>query len=141
MQPLDRNLFIAPGSNYLQTSEYRHHISELSAGVNINNLQSRHIEETPIPLPSLLEQHRIVQEIERRFSVADEVEKVVEQSLKQSERLRQSILKKAFEGKLAPQDPSDEPADKLLERIKAEKAKLEAEIKVKKASKKQGRLL
>ena len=104
-----------------------------------------------IQLPSIVEQHLIVQEIERRFSVADEVEKIVDQSLRQSERLRQSILKKAFEGKLVPQDPSDEPADKLLERIKAEKAKLEAEVKVKKAagkkplkkkaSKKQGRLL
>ena len=46
--------------------------------------------------------------------------------------MRQSILKKAFEGKLVPQDPNDEPAEKLLERIKAEKAKLEAEIKSKK---------
>jgi len=43
--------------------------------------------------------------------------------LKKAERLRQSILKKAFEGKLVAQDPSDEPAEKLLERIKADKAK------------------
>ncbi len=62
-----------------------------------------------IPLPPLPEQHQIVEEIERRFSMADEVEKVVEQSLKQAERLRQSILKRAFEGKLVPQWP-DLPA-------------------------------
>ena len=49
-------------------------------------------------------------------------EKMVEQGLKRSERLRQSILEKAFEGKLVPQDPTDEPAEKLLERIRAEKA-------------------
>jgi len=42
-------------------------------------------------------------------------------SLKQAERLRMSILKRAFEGKLVPQDPDDEPAEKLLERIKKEK--------------------
>jgi type I restriction enzyme S subunit len=47
----------------------------------------------------------------------------VEQSLKQAERLRQSILKRAFEGNLVPQDPTDEPASVLLERIKKEKGK------------------
>ena len=51
-------------------------------------------------------------------------------------RLRQSILKKAFEGKLVPQGPCDESASVLLERIKAEKAKREAEGKAKKGSRK-----
>jgi len=63
------------------------------------------------------------------FTLAQEVEKIAEQTLKQSERLRQSILKTAFEGKLVPQDPTDEPAEKLLERIKTEKAKKESETK------------
>jgi len=76
-----------------------------------------------LPLPPLPEQQKIVEEIEQRFSVADEVEKAIDNSLKQAERLRQSILKKAFEGKLVPQDPSDEPAEKLLEKFKAEKEK------------------
>ena len=67
---------------------------------------------------SIPEQHKIVEEVERRFSVADQIEKNVDQSLKQSEMLRQSILKRTFEGKLIPQDPNDEPAEKLLERIK-----------------------
>ncbi|MCR4421213.1 MAG: hypothetical protein NUV32_01905 [Exilispira sp.] len=55
--------------------------------------------------------------------MADEVDKTIDNSLKQAERLRQSILKQAFEGKLVPQDPNDEPAEKLLERIKVEKEK------------------
>jgi type I restriction enzyme S subunit len=84
------------------------------------------------PFAPLDEQRQIVSEIEQRFSVTDEVEKVVEQSFKQAERLRQSILKKAFEGKLVPQDPSDEPAEKLLELIKAEKAKYDKEKSSKK---------
>jgi type I restriction enzyme S subunit len=87
------------------------------------------LEKSLIPLPSLPEQQKIVEEIDRRLSVDDEVEKIVEENLKRAERLRQSILKNAFEGKLVSQDPGDEPAEKLLERIKAEKAKHEAERK------------
>ena len=77
----------------------------------------------PIPIPPVTEQHIIVEEIETCFSVADKIEEIVEQSLKQSQRLRQSILKRAFEGKLVPQDPRDEPAETLLERIREEKLK------------------
>jgi type I restriction enzyme S subunit len=65
-----------------------------------------------------------------------EVERAPDQSLKRAKRLRQSILKRAFEGKLAPQDPSDEPASVLLERIKAEKAWREGERKGGKRSRK-----
>ena len=75
----------------------------------------------PIPLPPLAEQHRIVAEVERRLSVIQQAEATVETSLKRAERLRQSILKKAFSGQLVPQDPNDEPASVLLERIKAER--------------------
>ena len=77
----------------------------------------------PVLLPPILEQHAIVAEIESRLSVCDKIEENIEQSLKQAEALRQSILKEAFEGRLVPQDPNDEPASKLLERIKAEKEK------------------
>jgi type I restriction enzyme S subunit len=82
-----------------------------------------------VPIPSLLEQGQIVAEIERRFSVAAEIEKIVDRSFQQAERLRKSILRRAFEGKLVHQDPTDEPAVKLLERIKAERAKQLVETK------------
>ncbi len=74
-----------------------------------------------IPLPPLAEQERIVSETERRLSIVDEMETVVEANLARAERLRQAILNRAFEGKLVPQDPNDEPATVLLERIRAQR--------------------
>jgi type I restriction enzyme S subunit len=98
-----------------------------ATGSTIKNVGLKAMREFEIPLPPTLEeQHAIVAEIESRLSVCDKIEESIEQSLKQSESLRQSILKKAFEGKLVPQDPSDEPASKLLERIKAQKEKTES---------------
>lgn len=74
-----------------------------------------------IPIPPLPKQEQIVSEIERHLSVADEAEAILDAELKRAERLRQSILKHAFSGKLAPQDPNDEPASVLLEKIRDEK--------------------
>ncbi|MDO8725402.1 MAG: restriction endonuclease subunit S [Candidatus Methanoperedens sp.] len=85
------------------------------------NLNLGLVKKIIFPLPPLAEQHRIVAEVERRLSIADGVEKTVGQSLVQAVRLRQSILKRAFEGRLVAQDASDEPAGVLLERIKQQK--------------------
>ena len=64
-------------------------------GITLNNLN-----ELKIPELNIEEQNNIVQEIESRLSVADKMEESIKQSLQQTEALRQSILKKAFEGKL-----------------------------------------
>ena len=91
----------------------------------------------PVPLPSKEEQLFIVSEIESRLSVCDKIEESITTSLQQAEALRQSILKKAFEGKLVAQDPNDEPASVLLERIKAEMEKNKPAKKVKEKKVKQ----
>jgi type I restriction enzyme S subunit len=97
-------------------------LRERAVGGNQLNLSANLIFDIKIKLPSKPEQLAIVSAIESRLSVCDKLEQTIDQTLALSVSLRQSILKKAFEGRLVPQDPNDEPAEKLLERIKAEKA-------------------
>lgn len=101
-------------------------ILDNTIGTAIQNIASvKKLKKITFFLPSILEQQKIVEEIEKRFAVADNVLEIVEENLKNAEQLKQSILKKAFEGKLVPQDPNDEPASVLLERIKSEREKNE----------------
>ena len=78
-----------------------------------------------IPVPPLAEQARIVAEIEKFEPLIAEYDKLEQQATKLDEeiydKLKKSILQYAIQGKLAPQDPNDEPASELLERIRAEK--------------------
>ena len=71
-----------------------------SFGVNQSNINGTKLKTYPIPLCSLAEQQLIVDELESKLTVCDKIEETISQSLLQAESLRQSILKKAFEGKL-----------------------------------------
>ena len=93
-----------------------------TGNVGQGNVGMKAITETLIPYCSLDEQEKIIAEIESRLSVCDKLEQIVDENIAKAAALRQSILKKAFAGQLVPQDPNDEPADKLLERIKTAKA-------------------
>ena len=118
-------IFLA--NNYDQTRR-------MSSGGVQPNLNLGLVRNLPASLPPLAEQHRIVAEVERRLSVIQQAAAAVEASLHRAERLRQSILKRAFSGELVAQDPDDEPASVLLERIRAQR---EAEQEAASASKKQ----
>lgn len=122
---------------FLLYSSLTGHLNNYFTGTTIKHLPSEKLILIPIPLCSLTEQHQIVAEIESRLSVCDKLEESIAQSLLQAEALRQSILKKAFEGKLVPQDPQDEPAEKLLARIRAERLQAQPTQKVAKGRKKQ----
>ena len=83
-----------------------------------------------LPLPSLAEQEQIVAEVEARLSNIAQMEETIEASLKRAEHERQSILREAFAGRLVPQNPEDEPASMLLERIRKEREEAEKVVKV-----------
>ena len=89
--------------------------------VNQASINQQDVQAVPVPLPPLVEQERIASEIEYRLSVISMAEKQIIANFQRAIRLRQSILKQAFAGKLVPQDPHDEPASVLLERIRAER--------------------
>jgi type I restriction enzyme S subunit len=80
------------------------------------------LEKYPIFLPPLIEQTEIVHRVEQLFAFADQLEAKVASAKTRIDHLTQSILAKAFRGELVPQDPNDEPASVLLERIKAQRA-------------------
>lgn len=126
---IDKRFFM-----YMLNENVAEFINKAHGTAGLAHITKGKFEESAIALPPLPEQHKIVEEIERRFSITDQIEKTVDHSLKQAERLRQSILKRAFEGRLVPQDPNDEPAEKLLERIRQERARQQAERKPAKSS-------
>jgi type I restriction enzyme S subunit len=96
-------------------------IDDATVGTTRKGFNTRLLATLDIPLPPLAEQRRIVAEVERRLSLVGALEASVEAALARAGRLRQAVLKQAFEGRLVPQDPDDEPASVLLERIRAER--------------------
>lgn len=92
----------------------------LASGGVQPNLNLGLVRSIEVPLPPANEQQRIVTEVERQFSFIDACERAADTALARSAALRRSVLKAAFEGKLVAQDPADEPASVLLERIRGE---------------------
>jgi type I restriction enzyme S subunit len=97
-------------------------IAGKGTGTTFSAITSPLLRKFSFSLPPLSEQKRIVSEIDRLLTIADANERIIEESVASAKILKQSILYNAFRGKLVPQDPSDEPASVLLERIRRMKA-------------------
>ncbi len=97
--------------------------SKLSGGVGINHLSAGKFSKLPVPLPPASEQQALIDTIEDKFSMCDDQLAFNAHSLKQCAAQRQNILRAAFSGQLVQQDPTDEPASMLLERVRAEQTK------------------
>lgn len=106
----------------LRSFDCQSYFKRVARGVAVKGVNIGDVKLCPIPIPPLEEQLQIVPEVAEKLSQIEAAEVAIDHSIKRAARLRQSILKRAFEGRLVPQDPTDEPADKLLDRIRQERA-------------------
>ena len=104
-------------------------------GVNQSNINGSKLSDYPFPYCSIEEQHEIANILEKTFSLLDETGVCIVQELQKANSLHQSILKKAFAGQLVAQEPNDEPASILLDRIRAEREKAVKKNHTKKSKK------
>ncbi|MCS5696953.1 restriction endonuclease subunit S [Desulfofundulus thermocisternus] len=111
------------------------YLREVNHGATRDGINTKELLRLPVAIPSMKEQEVIINELERQLSSIRNTVFQVEACLRRILRLRQAILKRAFEGKLVPQDPNDEPASVLLERIREER-RLSEGTKAKRAARK-----
>jgi type I restriction enzyme S subunit len=98
-------------------------------GVSQSNINAQKLGAFEVPLCPISEQNEIVRRVEALLSLADQIEKRYTSAKRRVAQITQSLFAKAFRGELVPQNPDDEPASVLLERIKTERTKPEAEIR------------
>lgn len=105
-------------------------LEEYFTGTTIRHLTGQSLKTYTFELPGLEEQKEIVRRVEQLFKFADQIEARCTKAKQYVDKLTQSILAKAFRGELVPQDPNDEPAEKLLQRISEQKTKGAGNISV-----------
>jgi type I restriction enzyme S subunit len=101
---------------------FRRFVDSLNKGSLIQHMFTSQLDDFEVPVPPLREQKRIVTEAEHRLTRVDALSAEIESALRNADELRRALFARAFRGELVPQDPSDEPANVLLERIAAERA-------------------
>lgn len=120
-------------SLYLNSPAIQRLIQKWSSGATREALTLSQIRSIPIPICSLEEQEFIVSELESQHTILEHTRIMLEKKISQIQMLKQSVLNKALEGRLVSQNPNDEPASELLQRIKAERIELvQGEPKIKK---------
>jgi len=107
-----------------KSSVFRKFVDTLNTGSLIQHMFISQVDEFIFPLPPLEEQTVIVKKIENQLLKIQKLRDLAGQAFEEIPQLDQSILAKAFRGELVPQDPNDEPANLLLERIRAERERL-----------------
>lgn len=107
-------------------------VSNSTSGTAYNALTIIKIKKMVLPLPPLAEQKRIVEKVDALFSLIDALDSNKDQLQETINITRNKVLEEAVQGKLVPQNPEDEPASVLLEKIKEEKERLIKEKKIKK---------
>lgn len=95
-----------------------------TSGSTFPNLRKREINNFGINMPKIKEQNMIVNILDKIYSITNNIQNDTKNLLQKVQIIKHSILKKAFEGRLVPQAPDDEPASVLLDRIKAENVKI-----------------
>lgn len=96
-------------------------LKDVYDGSNVPQINNKNIEPLTFPLCGRSEQNEIVRILSATISNADSTSMEIDEQLQNSRALRQAILKRAFAGRLVPQDHTDEPASVLLDRIRAER--------------------
>ena len=135
LKPLSKFLSSKYLSWYLEYYVKLHILNQGLRGVGVQHFQLIDIKKIPIPLTSLDEQNEIVKELEFKLSMLDGILNNIKNLTLQYSQITQSILKQAFEGNLVPQDPHDEPAEILLQKIKQEKEQLKQKQKASRSTK------
>ena len=100
----------------------KHLVARVKTTAGQTGISGEDLKKTPIPLPPDDEQAVAIELLDARLVEIEKLARATELALKQSTAQRQNILRAAFAGQLVPQDPTDEPASVLLERIRAERA-------------------
>ena len=123
-------LYYALSSGFMYTT-----LSLLAAGSTVKNLKSDTVRSVLFPIPPLNEQERLACRLEELISFVDSINADEDKLVRIIEQTKSKILDLAIRGKLVPQDPNDEPASVLLERIRAEKEELIKQGKIKRDKK------